>query len=53
MMAKYSGVEKVSAMLAMGCASVTMTAADSRPPNKAETRVQPSATAARPLRAIV
>ena len=53
MMAKYSGVENVSAMLAMGCASATMTVADSSPPNSAETRVQPSAAAALPLRAIV
>ncbi|MDF3011637.1 MAG: hypothetical protein K0S03_2433 [Burkholderiales bacterium] len=52
MMAKYSGVEKVRAMRATGCASATSTVAAARPPTSAATSVQPSALAASPLRAM-
>ena len=52
-MAKYSGVENVSAIWAMGCASATMTVAETSPPNSAATKVQPNASAARPFLAIV
>ena len=52
-MAKYSGVENVSAILAIGCASATMTVAETSPPNSAATSVQPSAAAAPPFLAIV
>ena len=53
MTAKYSGVEKVSAIFAIGCASATMTVADASPPNRAAASVQPSAAAAPPFLAIV
>ena len=53
MMANFSGVENVSAMLAIGCASATMTVADASPPNSAAASVQPSAAAAPPFLAIV
>ncbi len=53
MMAKYSGVESVSAMRATGSENATMTQAETIPPAKAANSVQPSAFAGRPLRAMV
>jgi hypothetical protein len=53
MIAKYSGEEKVSAKVATGAEASTMTMVVSRPPPSAENRVQPSALAGWPLRAMV
>ncbi|MNC88748.1 hypothetical protein D3C83_45980 [compost metagenome] len=41
--AKYSGVENVRAIFAIGCASSTITVAATSPPTSAESSVQPSA----------
>jgi hypothetical protein len=50
--AKNSGEEKLSATLATGLVSSTITTAEMMPPTKAATRDQPSASAAWPLRVI-
>ena len=50
--AKYSGEENCSAKLATGFVSSTMATAESMPPPKAATSVQPSARAGSPFRAI-
>ena len=52
-MTKYSGEENRSANFASGSVSATMTTAERSPPPSAETKVQPSALAGRPLRPMV